>query len=499
MTMRRFGPLARRLVTALVLCLLALPLAPKAATAGSGTDEVDVPADLPTRQVIRAVWFPETGVRLEVPDSAPVVHLSLPTEVGLVPSEEIGSWLDGYSALPRQFLGSAPEAVTLDGTDVWIDLPSAIAAIQGTSPTPPGSLRFGIYSLDGAADRLDLVAHVELVASAASAQVDIALDLSSGTALQHQATYFDTAPVIAGAGTTIVFDAVPGFWGSPGETRTIQIFGERGNVTERSSFVSADGSPLRHTITDSWFVFPVLSTPVSLEVSSRHSNGSWTVVRVPLISAATDVTEAYITSAYWDLFGRSPDPSGLAGWTRALHSGTPYGAVADGITYSPEFRGRLITDAYASYLGREPDSAGLSNWLRAMEHGMQIQQMESGFLSSPEYYAQAGSNDAAWVAALYSDVLGRDPDSSEVRGWLPVVSGHGRSAVALGFLNSTEHLTTVVDEYYEWLLARHLDPSGQQTWVRAIQAGTRTEAIIAGIIASAEYRAKAPTATHPPA
>ena len=57
----------------------------------------------------------------------------------------------------------------------------------------------------------------------------------------------------------------------------------------------------------------------------------------------------------------------------------------------------------------------------------------------------------------------------------------------MGFLLSTEHLNTVVDGYYVNLLGRHTDLTGQRTWVGILQRGGRDEAIIGGIIASAEY------------
>ena len=57
----------------------------------------------------------------------------------------------------------------------------------------------------------------------------------------------------------------------------------------------------------------------------------------------------------------------------------------------------------------------------------------------------------------------------------------------MGFLLSTERLSTVVDGHYRHLLGRGIDPSGQGTWVGILQAGGRDEAIIGGIIASEEY------------
>jgi hypothetical protein len=213
----------------------------------------------------------------------------------------------------------------------------------------------------------------------------------------------------------------------------------------------------------------------------------WTGTAVPFES----VTRRYVGRVYQDLFHRDVDPSGAQSWTKALVDGLPRVEVANSITSSAEYRSGLITGAYRDFLGRAPDTAGLRSWLAAMNGGMQIQQMEGGFLASPEYYAQSGSNDAAWVRRLYQHVLLRDAAESEVQQWVQAqAQGVSRERVARGFLISTERLSRIVDGYYLDLLGRPLDPVGQQGWVGAIQAGTRTEVIIGGIIASAEYYAK---------
>jgi len=215
---------------------------------------------------------------------------------------------------------------------------------------------------------------------------------------------------------------------------------------------------------------------------------SLTVAAVPTVS---DV-QKYITHVYSDLFNRTPDPVGLAGWTRALASGTPYGEVANGITYSDEYRSRLISASYATYLGRGPDPSGAAGWLDAMKRGATIQQMEAGFIGSDEYYAKAGGTDAGWVQQLYQHVLGRPGADTEVQAWTRALSANGASRyqVSMGFLVSYEHLTDVVDAYYWDLLGRGIDPTGNHGWVIAIQGGVRVEAVIAGIVASQEYRAK---------
>jgi hypothetical protein len=200
--------------------------------------------------------------------------------------------------------------------------------------------------------------------------------------------------------------------------------------------------------------------------------------------------EAYVTNVYRDLFDRAVDPVGLSGWTNALATGTPRVAVANGITYSREYRATLITGSYQQFLDRTPDPQGLDGWLSAMGRGVTIQQMEGGFLASDEYYANAGFTDASWVTALYRHVLGRTPSAAENQAWSAAIARTGRYQVAMGFLLSSEYLGTVVNALYVKLLGRGIDPTGRQGWVTAIQRGERLETVIGGIIASDEYFGK---------
>lgn len=228
---------------------------------------------------------------------------------------------------------------------------------------------------------------------------------------------------------------------------------------------------------------------VSLSWAGANMRSSWwTGVAIPSEATST----RYVTAVYRDLFGRSPDPAGLATWSTALNNGTPRVAVANSITSSAEYRRGLIRGAYGDFLNREPDSKGMTDWLAAMDRGLAIQKMEAGFLASPEYYSQSGDTDAGWVARLYQHVLGRSAGEAEVQGWTDaLLQGRSRGDVATGFVLSSERLTTVVNGYYLDLLGRSIDPAGKQSWVGAIQNGTRTEVIIGGIVASAEYYSKA--------
>ena len=228
---------------------------------------------------------------------------------------------------------------------------------------------------------------------------------------------------------------------------------------------------------------------VSLSWAGAFERTSWwTGVALP----GEAEFEPYVIQVYSDLFGRVPDAGGLRTWTQALADGVARGSVANAITGSAEYRTRLITGVYQEFLGRRPDPAGIAFWLDAMSRGMSIPIMESGFIGSAEYYRVAGGTDAAWVRRLYRDVLHRSPADAEVQWWVAgLASGLSRQQVARGFVLSTERLAAVVDGYYQLLLGRGLDPSGRASWVAAIQRGTRTEAIIAGIVSSEEYWGRA--------
>lgn len=237
------------------------------------------------------------------------------------------------------------------------------------------------------------------------------------------------------------------------------------------------------TVPGTAFTMTVAGTGSSARVQLTTGTGS--------LSPGSAAIQRYVSRVYRDLFNRGVDASGLNTWTTALQTGTPRIAVANSITSSTEYRSRLITGSYRTYLNRGPDGPGLQHWLSMMARGMTIQEMEAGFISSDEYYLKAGSNPQGWVTKLYQHVLHRNPARAEVDHWIRQMrAGQSRYSVAMGFLLSTEHLTTVVNGYYRDLLGRGIDPVGRAHWVWLIQTGTRVEEIIGGIVASDEYFSK---------
>jgi hypothetical protein len=203
---------------------------------------------------------------------------------------------------------------------------------------------------------------------------------------------------------------------------------------------------------------------------------------------------AFLCSVYVDLLGRAPDSAGLAYWNALLTGGTSRSTVAYDIATSPEYRGDLVNGYYEAYLGRTSDPGGLSYWVAQLTGGTTDQTVAEGFLGSSEFYTDSGGTPGGFVAALYTDLLGRGPDSGGLAYWeSELSSGTTQSAVAAGILSSTEYRSDFVETLYQVLLGRGADSGGLSYWVGQLAGGASNESVISLIVGSPEYYADATT------
>src|SRR5258708_37139930 len=77
---------------------------------------------------------------------------------------------------------------------------------------------------------------------------------------------------------------------------------------------------------------------------------------------------------------------------------------------------------------------------------------------------------AAYVTALYSDLLHRTPAAAEVAGWVSTLNaGVSPSDVALAFTLSPEYLTNLIQADYKFFLGRQPAPTEVAGWLPQLQ------------------------------
>lgn len=196
----------------------------------------------------------------------------------------------------------------------------------------------------------------------------------------------------------------------------------------------------------------------------------------------------YIAATYRDFLGRIPDTAGYQFWAA---SDSPRDVFVDALTTSDEWVGRIVADFYADVFGRAPDPGGFAHWTGLVrQRGVPF--VAGQLYGSTEYLARNGGTVAAFVQAMYRQLLGRDPaaDAAGVAYWTAEAQRRGRVAVAESFFQSREKRLARVRELYCTVLDRPPDGAGQSYWADVVLvAGDLT--LARELATSAEYVARA--------
>lgn len=169
----------------------------------------------------------------------------------------------------------------------------------------------------------------------------------------------------------------------------------------------------------------------------------------------------FVGALYVDLLDRAADPGGLNYWAGLLQSGaSTRGAVVSAILNSPEARTTRVAEWYRDDLGRTAPiaalkaDAGVQFWAGLLNQGIGAAVVESFLLASPEYLQSHGSSPAAVTASWYQGIMGRDADPSGQATWSNLLgAGLSPLAVVQGFQATPEARATRVARWY----VRYLD------------------------------------------
>jgi len=202
--------------------------------------------------------------------------------------------------------------------------------------------------------------------------------------------------------------------------------------------------------------------------------------------------ELFLTNLYRDVLERPIDPLSLASLAPKLNAGTPAKDVALGVLQGLEYRTLLVGGFYTTFLHRAPSPTELTAGLAQLGAGVGDEDLEATLLGSSEYLsARGGGTNDGFLDALFQDLLGRLPTSSE-RGILrtAIENGTPRSQIAKRILTSGEARTRVVKSFFDAFLSRQPTQAELNAYLAQLDAGASPESVAASVLGSPEYFGK---------
>jgi endoglucanase len=192
-------------------------------------------------------------------------------------------------------------------------------------------------------------------------------------------------------------------------------------------------------------------------------------------------------------------------------SGVEVLRFADGALHlDPTGAAGQVWRLYEAALGRAPEATGLGAWTDALDaRATTLADAAEDFIGSTEFAQRFGRlDDAGFVARLYANVLGREPDAAGLEHWTcSLANGASRAEVLLAFSESAEHRAATdastgrlwavdpdgveVVRCYLTALDRQPDAAGLAGWTARLKSGQLTGAEMTdGFVASAEFQAR---------
>ena len=207
-----------------------------------------------------------------------------------------------------------------------------------------------------------------------------------------------------------------------------------------------------------------------------------------------ELTESYarggwIAKLYTTVLGRLPSSDEVYLWSDAMDK-LSVDEVGRKFLASEEYRGRVVVTGYLRYLHRDPDPTGLEDYTAALAGGLSDEELETGLIASEEYFDTSGRDGNTFVASVYRDVLGREPDEAGFAYWSSeLAAGRSREELARAFVISAENQGNVILGLYRQYLGREADAGGFAYYVGQLGNGVSREEIQLALIMSDEFTA----------
>lgn len=205
---------------------------------------------------------------------------------------------------------------------------------------------------------------------------------------------------------------------------------------------------------------------------------------------AVPTDAGYVGQLFQDLLQRGGDGSY---WVDLLAQGSSRRQVTEQLTRSEEYRRKTVVRWWNHYLGRPPDASTLAGWASDMAAGTSVEVMRALLIGSEERRAKAGRTDAAFLADLYQDALGRaiDPGAASFYGSY-LASGTPHAVVAYFVLVSPEARQKRAGQVFQQLLGRAPDQA-ERALTAAGLALYGEPATVAELASTDEYYRRQPS------
>jgi SpoIID/LytB domain protein len=204
----------------------------------------------------------------------------------------------------------------------------------------------------------------------------------------------------------------------------------------------------------------------------------------------TDEGRAIAHALYVDLLERQPSTAAIESRASELANGRSVQSMAREFAASQARARIVVDDAYHLALDRPPDDSGMTTWTAEYRRTGDLGLVQAHLFASDEGWARAGGDERAWVARLYTRLLGRAATTTLIDLWVARLHAHGRLYVAEGIANSTPGRARRLTGYFQVMLGRTPADPAASSWVLRPPDAWDVE-VPAGIAASAEYRLRA--------
>lgn len=206
-------------------------------------------------------------------------------------------------------------------------------------------------------------------------------------------------------------------------TRNVSLTVNNGVITDNIGTITA-GTSDTITVTVTPTQAGILTNTASVTTStSNSSNQTSATIQTTVNPLSTHFCylngqpgdgsdQTFITNLYRELLGRDPDSQGLQGWLSLLQQNSGNAAaerqhIIQAFLHSEEYEAHWVACAFDEFLGRPVDKGGQKHFVDAMNAGLSMQTVLVFIMSSPEYLAHHGHTNAAFVQAVFQDLLGR--------------------------------------------------------------------------------------------